>query len=137
VEKKTFRIPFGTLPMKRKQLGIPFRGTKTEAIAQNSIPNHSAEKKTTRDSVPWYKNRSKLSEFCSEPFHGRENNLEFHSVEKNRSKLSEFHSEPIREVKTTWNLVCGTKIGSNSRNAVLNHSAEEKKTKRGSQKFQK
>ncbi len=39
-----------TLPRKRKQLGIPFRGTELEA--ESSFPNPSAEEKTTRNSVP-------------------------------------------------------------------------------------
>ncbi len=41
-----------------------------------SVPNPSAEEKTTRNSVPWNKNRSKLLEFRSEPFRGRKNNSE-------------------------------------------------------------
>jgi hypothetical protein len=52
-EQETFGIPYQTLPWKRKQLRIPFRGTKIEA------------------------KRSKLSELPSELFHGRENNSEF------------------------------------------------------------
>ena len=63
--------------------------------SRNSVPNPSAEEKTTRNSVPWTKNRSMLSEFPSEPFSGRENNSEFRSVELNRSRLSEFRSEPF------------------------------------------
>ncbi len=54
-EQKILRIPFRTLPRKRKQLGIPFRGTKIKANSQNSFPNPSAEEKTTRNSVPWNK----------------------------------------------------------------------------------
>jgi hypothetical protein len=46
---KTLRIPFQTLQPKRKQLGIPFRGTKIEANSRNSVLNHSAEEKTTRN----------------------------------------------------------------------------------------
>ena len=46
--------------------------TKIEEYSQNSLPNPSAEEKTTRNSVPWKKYRSKLSEFRSEPFRGRE-----------------------------------------------------------------
>ncbi len=53
---------FWTLPWKRKQLWIPLRGTKIEA--------------NSRKSILWNKNRSKLSECRSEPFHGRENNSE-------------------------------------------------------------
>jgi hypothetical protein len=41
-EKKNFGIPFRTLPRKRKQLGIPFRGTKIEASSRNSVPNLQA-----------------------------------------------------------------------------------------------
>ncbi len=33
------RIPFRTLPRKRKQLWIAFRGTKKEVISHNSFPN--------------------------------------------------------------------------------------------------
>jgi hypothetical protein len=54
-EQKLTEFPFRTLPRNRKQLGIPFRGTKIEAI---------------------------LAEFRSEPFLGRENNSEFRSVEQ-------------------------------------------------------
>jgi hypothetical protein len=50
--------------------------------SRNSVPNPSAEEKTTRNFVPWNKNRSKLTEFRSEPFSGRENNSEFRSVEQ-------------------------------------------------------
>jgi hypothetical protein len=45
-------IPFRTLPRKRKQLGIPFRGPKIEINSHNSVPNHSAEEITTQNSVP-------------------------------------------------------------------------------------
>jgi hypothetical protein len=44
----------------QKTLGIPFR----------TIPQR---RKNARNSVPWNKNRSKLSEFRSEPFRGTEN----------------------------------------------------------------
>jgi hypothetical protein len=46
--------------------------TKIEEYYQNSLPNNSAEEKATRNSVPWKKYRSKLSEFRSEPVGGRE-----------------------------------------------------------------
>jgi hypothetical protein len=46
--------------------------TKIEEYSQNSLPNPSAEEKTTWNSVPWKKYRSKLSEFRSKPFRGRE-----------------------------------------------------------------
>ena len=61
-EQKAFKIPFRTLPRKRKHVGIPFH------------------------SVPLNKNRSKLSEFPSEPFSGRENNSEFCSVEQKKKQ---------------------------------------------------
>ncbi len=57
----------------KKMLGILYRGTEIEANSRNSFRNHSVEEETTRNSIPW-KNTSKLSEFRSEPFHGRENN---------------------------------------------------------------
>jgi hypothetical protein len=58
--------------VEEKKLEIMFRGTTKEANSRNSLPDPSAEDKTTRNSVPWNKNRSKLSEFRSEPFRGRE-----------------------------------------------------------------
>jgi hypothetical protein len=57
VEQKILRIPLWTLPRKRKQLGIPFRGTEIEAKcsfpnpSRNSLLNPSTEEKTTRNSV--------------------------------------------------------------------------------------
>jgi hypothetical protein len=62
--------------------GILYYGTKIEANSGNSVLNHSAEEKTTRNSIPWNKYISKLLEFCSEPFCGRENNSAFRSVEQ-------------------------------------------------------
>ncbi len=77
-EQKTLGIPFRTFPRKRKQLGIPIHGTKIETNSRKSVPNPSVEQKLeansrTRNSIPWNKTRSKLSECCSEPFRGREN----------------------------------------------------------------
>jgi hypothetical protein len=46
-------------------LGTQYHGTKLEANTCNSVPNHSAEEKTTWNSVSWNKNRSKLSKFRS------------------------------------------------------------------------
>ncbi len=60
-------------------LGILNHGTKLEVNARNSILNHSAEEKTTRNSVTCNKIRSKHLEFCSKPFCGRDNNSEFRS----------------------------------------------------------
>jgi hypothetical protein len=49
--------------------------------SQNSDLKHSAEEKNAQNSVPWNKNRNKLSEFRSEPFRGRKIKPEFPSVE--------------------------------------------------------
>jgi hypothetical protein len=59
-EQKPLGIPFRTLPRKRKQLRILFLKTKIEANSRNSVPNHSAEEKPTRNSVPWNKISSHL-----------------------------------------------------------------------------
>jgi hypothetical protein len=53
-----------------------FRGKENSG---NSVPNRSAEEKKLRNSVPWNKNRSKLSEFRFKPFRGKETNPEFRS----------------------------------------------------------
>jgi hypothetical protein len=64
------------------------------------------EEKTTRNSVPLNKNRSKLSEFPSEHFSGRENNSEFRSVETKIEEYSHnFIPNPSAEEKTTRNSV--------------------------------
>ncbi len=47
-EQKTLGIQFRTLPWKRKQLGIPFHGTKIEANSRKSVLNSSAEEKLTQ-----------------------------------------------------------------------------------------
>jgi hypothetical protein len=39
-EQKTLRIPFQTVPQRRKMLGILFRGKKIEANSRNSVPKH-------------------------------------------------------------------------------------------------
>ncbi len=39
------------------------------------LSNHTGGKKTTRNSIPWNKNTSKLSEFRSEAFRGRQHAL--------------------------------------------------------------
>jgi hypothetical protein len=46
-------------------LEMLYRGTKIEADSWNSVLNYSEEEKTTRNSVPWNKNRNELSEFRS------------------------------------------------------------------------
>jgi hypothetical protein len=94
---------------------------------RNSAPNPSAEKKTTRNSVPLNKNRSELSEFPSEHFNGRENNSEFLSVDTKIEAYSQNSlPTPSAEEKTTWNSVQWKNIEANCRNSIPNHSAEEK-----------
>jgi hypothetical protein len=44
-EQKILGIPFRTLPRKRKQLRIPFCGTKVEANSRDSLLKPSAEEK--------------------------------------------------------------------------------------------
>jgi hypothetical protein len=62
----------------------------------------STEEKTIRNSVPWNKNRNKLSKFHSEPFRRRENTSEvqlgipFCGTKIVSRKLSECHSELFR-----------------------------------------
>ncbi len=58
-QKQTPIILFPTLLWKRTQLGIPFRGTKIEANSWNSVPNHSAGENTTRNSLPCNKKQKK------------------------------------------------------------------------------
>jgi hypothetical protein len=91
---------------------------------RNSVPNRPAEEKNARNSVPWNKNRSKLSEFCSEPFRGTENfrnSVSNRSAEekntqnsvprkKNRSKLLEFRSEACHGQKHAVCSVCWSRI---------------------------
>ncbi len=94
---------------------------------RNSVPNTSAEEKTTRNSVPLSKNRSNLSEFPSEHFSGRENNSEFLSVETKIEAYSRNSlPNPSAEEKQLGILFLGTNIEANCRNSVPNHSAEEK-----------
>ena len=65
---------FRSEPFRGREKNSEFRSVeqKIEAISRNSLPNTPAEEKTTRNSVPWNKYRSKLSEFRSEPFRGKE-----------------------------------------------------------------
>jgi hypothetical protein len=65
--KQTHGIPIWPIPRQTKQLGTLFHGTKI-ANTWNSVPNHSAEEKTSRNSMLWNKNKSKLSEFRSKAF---------------------------------------------------------------------
>jgi hypothetical protein len=105
--------------------------------SRNSVLILSGEEKITRNSVPWNKNRSKLLIFCSKPFCGRKQNLEFRSVEP---KLKQTPRLPFRTFRgrahNSQFLSVQQKIETNSRNTVRNHSAEEKPTQ-GSLKFLK
>ncbi len=53
-EQKILGIPFRTVPQRRKMFGILCYRTKWDANSRNSDLNHSAEEKTTRNSVPKY-----------------------------------------------------------------------------------
>jgi hypothetical protein len=102
---------------RRKNWFVPaefqlFRGTEN---SRNSVPNHSAEEKNTRNFVTWNKNRSKLSEFCSEPFRGTENSR--NSV-PNRSA-----EEKNARNSVPWE----KKKKKNSRNSVPKHVSDQNK----------
>ncbi len=75
---------FRSEPFRGRENNSEFRSVvqKIEVNSHNSVPNPSAEENTTRNSVPWNQNRCKFSEFCSEPFRGREHNSEFLSVQQ-------------------------------------------------------
>jgi hypothetical protein len=92
-EQKTLGIPFRTLPRKRKQLENSVLWNKIEANSHNSVPNPSAEEKTTQNFVPWNKNRNKLSECCSEPFPRKRKQLRTKQAAanfKNRFRIDDF-----------------------------------------------
>jgi hypothetical protein len=74
--------------------------------------NRSSEEKNTQNSVPWNKNRSRLSEFHSEPFRGTEN---FQNSFLNHSA----------EEKNGRNSVLWKKIESNSRNSLPEHVSDK------------
>ncbi len=71
-------------------------GCSAEQNSQNSVPNPSTEEKTTRNSVPLNKNKSKLSEFPSNT--SAEEKRTWNSVRWNKKRriLSEFPSELFR-----------------------------------------
>jgi hypothetical protein len=73
-------------------LEILYRGTKIEANSRNSVRNHSAKKKTTRNSVPW--NKIEANTWNSVPNHSAKEKPTWNYVpwNKNKSKLSEFRS---------------------------------------------
>ncbi len=51
-EQKILGILFRTVLQRRKMLGILYHGRKLAANARNSVPNHSPEEITSRNSVP-------------------------------------------------------------------------------------
>jgi hypothetical protein len=67
------KITFRTLLRKRKQLEIPFHGTKKEENSWISVPNHSA--KRTQLVIPFRGTQIETNSRNAK-FHGRENNLE-------------------------------------------------------------
>jgi hypothetical protein len=88
---------------------------------------NSTEEITTRNSVPLKKNRSKLSEFPSEPFSRKENNLEYRSMEPKWKQILRIPFRILQRKRKQLEIqFCGTKMEANSRNSVVNHSAEEK-----------
>jgi hypothetical protein len=97
--------------------------------SQNSVPNPCAKEKTTRNYVPWNKNRSKLHNSVPNP--SAEENTARNSVpwDQNICKFSEFRSELFRGRDYILAfLSVQQKIEIYSRNAVPNRSVEEKPT---------
>ncbi len=102
-EQKILGIPFGTIPRKRKMLGISYCKTKEEANSRNSLPNHLVEEKTTRNFVPWYKilfrsisRKKTCSQFC---LLEQETFVLNHFLKKRQPKISKRVSE-----KTTFEI---------------------------------
>jgi len=116
------------IPRKREQLdcsgGIPAVPRNRKLLEFRS--NRSAEEKNAQNSVPWNKNRSKLWEFCPEPFRGGENNSEFHSVEQiYKQTLGILFRTILRKRKQLGIPFRGTKIEENPRNSAPNHVSDK------------
>ncbi len=107
--------------------GIPAVPRKRNS--RNSVPNPSVEEKTTRNSVPWTKNRSKISKFPSEPLQRKRTPRNSVPWNRNKSKISEFSSEPFRGRENNSEFRSVELKQKNSRNSVPNYSAEEKTTR--------
>ncbi len=70
-EQKSHGIHIRIILRNKKMLGIPYRGTKLEANSRHSVPNHFTEEKTTRNTIPWNKNRTNRSELIPRNFSGK------------------------------------------------------------------
>jgi hypothetical protein len=71
------------------------------------------------------KQESKLSDFSSEPFHGRDG-IPFCRTKNRRKSRNSVPRTLLRKKKQVRIPFCGTRIEANFRIAVPNHSAEEK-----------
>jgi hypothetical protein len=65
---------------------------------RNSVPNPSAEEKTTRNSVPQNKNSSKLSEFLSEPFRRKY----FSDLTNQVDEMESLERKSVKELRTLF-----------------------------------
>ncbi len=92
---------------------------------RNSVPNPSAEEKTSRNSVPWIKKQKEPLRIPFRTLPRREKTRNSVLWIKNRRSLSEFRSEPFRGRETTQASVLWNKNRGNARNAIPNHSVEE------------
>jgi hypothetical protein len=83
----------------RKQLGIPFRGTKIEENL--GIPFRTIPRKRTQLGIPFRatKNRNNLSDCRSEPFSGRETNSEPNAAAENFK--NSFRKDSLGSLKKT------------------------------------
>jgi hypothetical protein len=81
-EQMVISVGIPVVPRNRNSRNSVPNPSAEEKTSRNSVPNPSAEEKTSRNSVPRNRNRSKLSEFPSKPFSGRENNSEFRSAKQ-------------------------------------------------------
>jgi hypothetical protein len=90
-------------------IGILFHGTKIEANSPEFHPNHSEEEKTTRNFLPWNKNRIKLFGIPFQNLTQARNQLRipFHGIK--RSKLLEFRSDHSTKEETTRNSISKNK----------------------------
>jgi hypothetical protein len=77
-EQKILGIPFRTLPRKRKQLRIPFRGTKIEANSRDSLPNPLVEEKHL--GIPFRGTTVQAISQNSVPNHSAEAVLRIHDI---------------------------------------------------------
>ncbi len=91
---------------REKMLGIQYPGTNLEANFRNFVPNHSAEEKTTQNSIPWNKNGGNFRIFFLKHFteesvlsilSARTGNFRFEFLKLQRPKISKIVSE-----KTTF-----------------------------------